>query len=213
MARYLGRQFRQIKTREQLQKEFLIKKIVRKVITETSDGLSYSGVENLKKDAAYLYVSNHRDIILDVAFLNCVIAEIGFATTEIAIGNNLLTNQLVEDLIRINRSFVVKRNLPLREQIEASKTLSKYINHSLGSGNSIWIAQREGRAKDGLDATNPAIIKMIHLSQRRKGIEFSDYINQLNLVPVAISYELDPLDCLKGWELHHCATRGEHKKT
>lgn len=212
VKRYLKRHLRGFTTREQFQKEFIIGKFLHWIIENTTDGITYSGTENLEKDKAYLYISNHRDIILDVAFLNYVMNEIDFGTTEIAIGDNLLTNQFVEDLIRINRSFIVKRGLPPRQQIEASKILSKYINFTMNQGNSIWIAQREGRAKDGSDATNPAVIKMIHLSQRRSGEDFSDYINRMNFVPVAISYELDPLDNLKGWELHRRSTRGEHKK-
>ncbi len=209
---FVKRQLKDITTREEFQKKLIIGKFMKWIIENTTKGLSFSGQENLKRDKAYLYISNHRDIVLDVAFISCVMTEIDFSTLEIAIGDNLLVNQFVEDLIRINRSFIVKRDLPPREQIAASIKLSKYMNYTMGEGNSIWIAQREGRAKDGEDLTNPAIIKMIYLSKRKSGIDFSEYINSLNIVPVAISYELDPLDTLKGWELYRKKTLGEHKK-
>jgi len=147
-----------------------------------------------------------------VAFITCAMVDAKLPFIEIAIGDNLLMNQFVEDLIRINRSFIVRRNLPPREQIGASLKLSRYINHTMNEGNSIWIAQREGRAKDGKDITNPAILKMIYLSERKSGKNFSEYINDLNVVPVSINYELDPLDNLKAWELYRKSTRGEHNK-
>jgi 1-acyl-sn-glycerol-3-phosphate acyltransferase len=209
---YLKRHLKGFENRHQFQHEFVLGQLVQWIIDHTTDGITFSGTEHLEKNVPYLYISNHRDIVLDVAFLSYVLKEIGLGTVEIAIGNNLLSNQFVEDLIRINRSFIVKRGLPPREQIEASKTLSRYINHTINQGNSIWIAQREGRAKDGSDATNPTVIKMIHLSQRRSGEPFPDYINRMNFVPIAISYELDPLDNLKGWELHRKSTRGTHQK-
>lgn len=209
---YVKKHLKGIKTRQEFQKKLIIGRFMKWIIDHTTNGMTYSGIENLKKDTAYLYISNHRDIVLDVAFISCVMTDIDFNTIEIAIGDNLLVNQFVEDLIRINRSFIVKRNLPPREQIAASITLSKYINYTMKEGNSIWIAQREGRAKDGEDLTNPAVIKMIYLSQRKSGVQFSEYINNINIVPVAISYELDPLDNLKGWELHRKKTRGSHEK-
>ena len=212
IKQYIRKHLRGINTRQEFQKKLIIGQFMKWVIEHTTRGMSYSGIENLRKDTAYLYISNHRDIVLDVAFISCVMDTIGFNTLEIAIGDNLLVNQFVEDLIRINRSFIVKRNLPPREQLAASITLSRYINYTMGEGNSIWIAQREGRAKDGADQTNPAVIKMIYMSQRKSGVQFSEYINNMNIVPVAISYELDPLDNLKGWELHRKSTKGSHTK-
>ncbi|MDR1894155.1 MAG: 1-acyl-sn-glycerol-3-phosphate acyltransferase [Spirochaetales bacterium] len=212
IKRFIKKQLRDVHSRLEFQKKFVIGVLMNWVITKTTQGLSFSGAGDLKKDEAYLYITNHRDIVLDVAFLSCVLDRMGFSTLEIAIGDNLMSNQFVEDLIRINRSFIVKRNLPPREQITASVKLSAYINDTLSRGNSVWIAQREGRAKDGDDLTNPAVIKMIYLSRRKSGISFQEFINGLNIIPVAISYEFDPLDNLKAWEIHHKESRGSHKK-
>ncbi|NEP83294.1 MAG: acyltransferase [Okeania sp. SIO3B3] len=203
---------RDIKTRNDFQQKLIIDKFMHWIIKNTTEGLSFSGHEKLRKDTAYLYISNHRDIVLDVAFLTCAVIDAKLPFIEIAIGDNLLLNQFVEDLIRINRSFIVRRNLPPREQIGASLKLSRYINHSLNQGNSIWIAQREGRAKDGRDVTNPAVLKMVYMSERKTVKNFSEYVNKINIVPVSISYELDPLDNLKAWELYRKENRGGHTK-
>lgn len=196
----LKTQFKTIKTIDEFQKKFTVHAFLKPLIKKTTAGVTQSGLESLSKDKAYVFISNHRDIVLDSAFLNCILVDYGFKIAQIAFGDNLLINETVSDLIRINKSFIVKRNLPLRQQIEASKHLSNYIYRVLSSGESIWIAQREGRAKDGNDITNPAIIKMLYLSQRSGGMNFSSYINFCNIVPVSISYELDPCDTLKGWE-------------
>ncbi|MBI9103631.1 MAG: 1-acyl-sn-glycerol-3-phosphate acyltransferase [Spirochaetales bacterium] len=212
IKQFIRKQMRGIKTREDFQQKLIIDKFMHWIIENTTNGLSFSGHEKLDRDTAYLYISNHRDIVLDVAFITCAMVDAKLPFIEIAIGDNLLMNQFVEDLIRINRSFIVRRNLPLREQIGASLKLSKYINHTMKEGNSLWIAQREGRAKDGKDLTNPAILKMLYLSERKSEKNFSEYINSMNLVPVSINYELDPLDNLKAWEIYRKETRGEHTK-
>ncbi len=195
------------------QKELVVGRLVQWIVDKTTDGVSCSGLEKLDRNKAYLFISNHRDIVLDATLINYFIVHEDFATTQIAFGDNLLINEFVSDLIRINKSFIVKRNLPPREQLQASITLSKYINHTLETGDSIWIAQKEGRSKDGADQTNPAVIKMFYLSQRKSGVEFSDFINKCKIVPVSISYELDPCDTLKGWEVHRKETREFIEKT
>ena len=195
------------------QKDLVVGRLVQWIVDKTTDGVSCSGLENLEKDQSYLYISNHRDIVLDASLINYFLVHADFATTQIAFGDNLLINEFVSDLIRINKSFIVKRNLPPREQLKASITLSKYINYTLETGDSIWIAQKEGRSKDGSDQTNPAVIKMFYLSQRKSGVEFSDFINKCRIVPVSISYELDPCDTLKGWEIHRKETRDVGEKT
>jgi 1-acyl-sn-glycerol-3-phosphate acyltransferase len=196
----LKKKFKTIKTIDDFQKEITVRAFLKPLIRNTTAGVTQSGLEALPRDRAYIFMSNHRDIVLDSALLNCVLLDHGFKIAQIAFGDNLLINDTVSDLIRINKSFIVKRNLPLRQQIEASKHLSSYINHVLKDGESIWIAQREGRSKDGNDTTNPAIVKMFHLCQRSGGMDFSSYVNFCNIVPVSISYELDPCDTLKGWE-------------
>jgi hypothetical protein len=176
--------------------------IIEKVLDSTSDGLTFSGADALEADngRGFLFISNHRDIILDPALLVYAYCRSGYKPVQSAVGDNLFTTPFVTDLLKANRSFVVKRNLPRREQLKASKELSAYIWHQIKSGQVIWIAQREGRAKDGNDFTNPAMLSMLHLSER-KDIPFSDFINQINIVPVSISYEYDPCDELKAREL------------
>jgi hypothetical protein len=171
------------------------------MVNKTISELTYSGLENINPGKRYLFISNHRDIVLDAALANFSMTKNNLPTFEIAFGDNLLVSDLVTDLIRINKSFIVKRNQQPREQLNSTIILSKYIWYTLHANDSVWIAQREGRAKDGEDMTNPAIIKMFFLSQRKGGLEFSDFINQLRIVPLAISYEFDPCDRLKAREL------------
>ena len=180
-----------------------VKRYISRMIRHTTDGFSVSGLEDLDKDAAYLFISNHRDIVLDPAFLNYALYKDQRETLRIAIGDNLLAKPYVSDLMRLNKSFIVKRSVTApREMLSNFKTLSTYIQHSLlVDNNPIWIAQAEGRAKDGNDKTAPAIIKMIAMSKSDEE-SFSDFINKIKLVPVAISYELDPNDRAKAKELY-----------
>ncbi|MDC7126340.1 MAG: 1-acyl-sn-glycerol-3-phosphate acyltransferase [Spirochaetales bacterium] len=201
------------KTIAEFQEKFSIGRLVKWIVDKTTNGISSSGIDKLEKGTSYLFISNHRDIVLDSALINNFLVHEGFPTTHIAFGDNLLINDFIGDLIRINKSFIVKRNLPPREQIAASIKLSKYINKTLENGETIWIAQKEGRSKDGADQTNPAVIKMFYLSQRKSGVEFSDFIKKCRIIPVSISYELDPCDTLKGWEVHRKETRENVEKT
>lgn len=176
---------------------FFLPKIVEKSVT----AFTHSGAEKLENDQAYLYVSNHRDIILDCALIDLALAQADQMLMEMAIGDNLLTNQFVTDLFKLNGGIVVKRTLPLREKYLESLRLSAYFVESISERNqSIWVAQKSGRSKDGIDETNPAIIKMLHLSQKRKGVSFSEVIKLSRIVPVAVSYEYDPLDVNKAAE-------------
>ena len=209
---FLRWNLRGITTVREFQHRIAINKLLNMVIKGTITDLSASGIENLDPKKAYLFITNHRDIVLDSALLNKVLTSNGYETTQIAFGNNLLINETASDLIRINKSFIVIRNLPMREQIKATIKLSNYIFQTLKNGDSIWIAQREGRAKDGNDETNPSIIKMLFLSQRKKGVKFEDFIKICNIVPVSLSYEYDPCDKLKGWELHRKKKHGTHVK-
>ena len=180
----------------------IIKTVIGKLVKKTTHDLTFSGIENLDKNKRYLFVSNHRDIVLDPALTNYMMTKNDLPTFEIAFGDNLLVNNLVTDLIRINKSFIVKRNHPTpRKQLEATIVLSKYIWYTINNIDSVWIAQREGRAKDGNDQTNPAVIKMFFLSQRKGGLPFNEFIKRLNIVPIAVSYEFDPCDRLKAREL------------
>jgi hypothetical protein len=184
------------------------------MIEDSTAGFTVSGLEYLDPDKAYLFMSNHRDIALDPAFTSYALFNNGFDTARIAIGDNLLTTPYVSDLMRLNKSFIVKRSARgPREILKGYRTLSAYIRHSLQVESvSIWIAQREGRAKDGCDRTEPAIIKMLAISRDKQSESFADYIRGLNIVPVSISYELDPCDTLKATELHMLAEQGSYEK-
>jgi len=175
--------------------------------------LTVSGLEKLDKHGAYLFISNHRDIAMDPAFVNWVLYHNDCNTLRIAIGDNLLTKPFVSDLMRLNKSFIVNRSAKApREKLKAAKYLSSYIHHSIcNEHSSIWIAQREGRAKDGCDKTNSAVLGMIALN-KPKTEALTDYIRKLRIVPISISYELDPCDAAKARELYLQRTEGSYQK-
>lgn len=172
------------------------------MIKTTTSELSSSGLDSLDLSQPHLFISNHRDIALDPAFVSYILHHSGQDTVQIAIGDNLLTKPWVSDLMRLNRSFIVKRSASTkRDKLKNSRELSAYIHHAITElGDHIWIAQREGRAKDGVDLTNAALISMLSLN-RSKSQPFSEFIKQLNIVPVSISYEFDPCDEAKANEL------------
>jgi 1-acyl-sn-glycerol-3-phosphate acyltransferase len=191
-------QLRMIRKIKQLQGTFVYD-LLRWIINKTSDGLQCTGFENLDKTKPYLFISNHRDIILDAALLNYLIFEKGMNTTQIAIGNNLLLYEWIEHAVKLNRAFIIKRNLPPRELMEASQKVSHFIRKSITEDNlSVWIAQREGRTKDGFDKTQESVLKMLNMSNKKS---FSDGFNELNIVPVSISYEIEPCGLAKMKEL------------
>lgn len=181
-------------------------------IERATDGVTYTGVEQFKSGTAYLFLANHRDIVMDPAFVNYAVYHAGLPTPRIAIGDNLLQKPFVSDMMRLNKSFIVHRSISgRREKLAAYQLLSAYINHSIrNDGASIWIAQAEGRAKDGDDRTDSAILKMFHMS--RKDEPFGAVIQSLNLSPVSISYEYDPCDQAKARELFIRATTGSYSK-
>lgn len=184
-----------------------------KALDDTITELSVSGLESLNKNSSYLFISNHRDIVMDPALVNLVIFNAGFSTLRIAIGDNLLTKPFASDLMRLNKSFIVKRSAKSpREKFKAAKILSNYINHSvLQDGENVWIAQREGRAKDGFDKTNSAIISMLSLS-KPKPQPLGEFISEARIVPVSISYEYDPCDAEKARELYLKDKDGAYEK-
>ena len=180
----------------------LVKPRLDRVVAATSV-FSSAGIEKLDPTQSYLFVSNHRDIAMDSAYANIVLVTHGHRTAQVAIGDNLLQKPWVSDLMRINKSFIVKRSLSgPKQQLAASKQLAGFIRESISENlGPIWIAQREGRAKDGDDCTEAAVLKMVSLS-RDKRIETADQIlGKLNIVPITIAYELDPCDVLKAQEL------------
>lgn len=173
-------------------------------------GITMTGVENINKKGAYLYISNHRDIILDSALLDYKMIEHGIDTVEIAIGDNLLLYPWIEDLVRVNKSFIVKRGLSARQILESSQRLSAYIKHTITDKNqSIWIAQREGRSKDSNDRTQESLLKMFNMAGEGS---FTDNLSLLNICPVTISYQYDPCDFLKAKEFQQKRDNPDFKK-
>jgi glycerol-3-phosphate O-acyltransferase len=169
---------------------------VRKVLEKSSDGLTTSGFERLEKNTSYLFISNHRDIILDTSLLNVCLFDHGLVMTASAIGDNLVKRDFMNTLAKLNRNFLVQRGLSPRELLQSSKLLSEYIGQLLLRENrSVWIAQREGRTKDGNDATHTGVLKMLAMGSDETNV--MDYFKKIKIVPVSISYEYDPTDALK----------------
>jgi 1-acyl-sn-glycerol-3-phosphate acyltransferase len=169
---------------------------IQKVLEKSSDGLSTSGFEKLQKNTSYLFISNHRDIILDTSLLNAALFEHGLVMTASAIGDNLVKKAFLLTLAKLNRNFLVQRGLSPRELLQSSKLMSAYIWQLLLRENrSVWIAQREGRTKDGNDTTHPGVLKMLAMASDEPNL--TDYFKKIKVVPVSISYEYDPTDALK----------------
>ena len=169
---------------------------LKKVLEKSSDGLSTSGFEKLQKNTSYLFISNHRDIILDTSLLNACLFEHGLVMTASAIGDNLVKRDFMNTLAKLNRNFLVQRGLSPRELLQSSKLMAEYIGQLLLRENrSVWIAQREGRTKDGNDATNSGVLKMLGMGSDEDNL--MDYFKKIKVVPVSISYEYDPTDALK----------------
>jgi hypothetical protein len=173
-------------------------------------GIKLNGLERIDLSKSYLYISNHRDIILDSAFLCGKFIEKNMDTVEIAIGDNLLIFPWIEDLVRVNKSFIVKRGLSARQVLESSQRLSAYIDYTIHEKHqSIWIAQREGRAKDSNDRTQESLLKMFNMNGSGS---FTENLSTLNICPLSISYEYDPCDFLKAKEMQQRHENPEFKK-
>lgn len=173
---------------------------VKKVLEKSSNGLSTGGFEQLEPNTAYLFISNHRDIILDTSLLNACLYEHSLVLTTSAIGDNLIQKPFLHILSKLNRNFAIKRGLQGRALLESSQLASAFIKKSLLNENrSVWTAQREGRTKDGNDATHKGVLKMLTLAE--DGPDQFSYFEKINVVPISISYEYDPTDVLKMPEL------------
>ncbi len=169
---------------------------VQKVLEKSSEGLTTSGFDTLEKNTSYLFISNHRDIILDTSLLNVCLFDHGLVMTASAIGDNLVKKEFLLKLSKLNRNFLVQRGLPPRELLQSSKLMAEYIGQLLLRENrSVWIAQREGRTKDGNDATHSGVLKMLGMGSDEANL--MDYFKKIKIVPVSISYEYDPTDALK----------------
>ena len=190
-----------------------VAKYLHRLIKKSTDGFTFNGLDKLDLTKPTLFISNHRDIALDPALINLALHKVNVDTVEIAIGDNLLSQPWLSDLMRLNKSFIVKRNeKSKRAMLSASKDLSRYIHYTLTENvHNVWIAQRAGRAKDGLDRTNSALISML-LFNKDKQQAMSEYLAQLNIVPVSISYQYDPCDRDKAKELATIAQHGSYQK-
>ena len=196
---YLRQVLKSIKSIDEFQ-TLVMSKAVEWVLSNTAHNFSYDGIGNIKKiPGKFVALANHRDIILDPAITQVVLYRNGFPMTEIAVGSNLLSNKYVEYLIRSNRMIKVIRGINARTLYLSSQVLSKYIREQVTSGkSSIWIAQREGRAKNGIDITEQGLLKMLDMSGTK---DFTSNFEELNILPLSISYEYEPCDILKAREL------------
>ena len=200
-----------IYTIDDYQKVF--KSLMENVVQQSISTFSVNGIENLNQKDSHLFISNHRDISLDAALLALNLYQSGFKTFNIAVGNNLMEETWASDLFRLNKSFIIQRSGGSKKEIYSGLSLaSQFIHQSIFQDNtSVWIAQKQGRAKDGIDETDPALLKMIHLSER-KSQHTAHYFNTLKVVPVSISYEYDPNDQLKARELDLLQANSEYLK-
>lgn len=203
--------YRKIFNRDQLQD--LLGRYVAYVIRTTTAGLTVSGIEHLPQNEPCLFISNHRDICLDSAFIVYTLRKYGFQRPQLAVGDNLLQDGFAKDVMRMNRSFMVVRNAEsARAQYEALIKTSRYIRRTLEQGESVWIAQSQGRSKDGANTTDPAVLKMFMLAYRSEFRDFDTWLSRVNLTPVTLTYELDPCAPRKANELYIRDSTGSYKK-
>ena len=189
-----------LKTVDEFQAK-VMSNVIQKIISDTSRDLTYSDVERFKDNKKHLLVSNHRDILLDSAIIQLIFFVNGIQTSEMAVGDNLITDVFIEDIARSNKMIKVERNKNPRDFYNSSMLLSHYIRETITSGrSSVWIAQRNGRTKDGNDMTEQGLLKMFDMSAPSG--DFVEDFNDLSIVPVSISYEYEPCDLLKAKELY-----------
>jgi len=194
---FLKNVLKQIKTIDQFQ-VLVMQRFVRWVLEHTAKNFSYDGISNIDTSKKFLALSNHRDIIMDPAITQLVLYTNGIPMTEIAVGDNLITNEAIEYLIRSNRMVKVVRGISARELYLSSQLLSKYIRLNITEQrSSIWLAQRQGRTKNGYDVTEQGLLKMLDMSGTG---DFQSNFEALNIIPMSISYEYEPCDILKARE-------------
>lgn len=199
------------KTKEEFQAK-MIYPVVTMLGARVSSSIKGDNWDNIDKSVEHLFLSNHRDIVLDAGLLNILRHKEGFKTTEIAIGDNLLIHPWIDKLVRLNKSFIVRRGLSIKERLVASKHLSEYIHYAIQTKKeSVWVAQREGRAKNSDDRTQDSLLKMLALYPDDK--PFLESLKELNLIPLSISYEYDPCDYLKAKEFQQKRDDPDFKKS
>lgn len=186
---------------------------VGRLLAKTATDVVVRGLDQMNPQQGHLWISNHRDIAMDPTLINYSLHNAGWPTSRIAIGDNLLSHPDVGDVMRLNKSFIVKRNITnKREKLAALQQLSNYIRHTLDEQESVWIAQREGRAKNAIDMTDTAVLKMMALHGRERKESFAESMGHLRPVPVCIQYEWDPCDVMKARELVAKARYGTYSK-
>lgn len=206
----IAAQMRQCKTNLDFQKAFFYK-LLKDLVQKCAKGLELDCSAIKDKSLNYTFISNHRDIVLDSAFLCVLLIENGMNTVEIAIGDNLLIYPWIKKIVRINKSFIVKRGLGLREQLKSSMLMSSYMHYAISQKHeNIWIAQRQGRAKDSNDRTQDSILKMMVMGGEG---DIFDRLKEMNLVPLSLSYEFDPCDYLKAKEAQQKRDDANFKKS
>lgn len=206
----LAQKMRACRTKLDFQKTFCYG-LLWKLSEDYTDGLSLDHTALPDKKQAYTYLTNHRDIILDSGFLSILLVDQGMDTVEIAIGDNLLIYPWIKKFVRVNKSFIVQRGLTMRQMLESSARMSRYIHHTiLDKNQSVWIAQREGRAKDSNDRTQDSVLKMLAMGGEGDVI---DRLMEINIAPMGISYEYDPCDFLKAQEFQLKRDVEGYKKT
>lgn len=209
-AEYFLRTLAPINTIDDFQREVIVT-ILTAIEHKSCSDVVLLGSEKISKEKGALFITNHRDIVLDSALLNMHLYFKGFNTSQIAIGNNLLIQPWIEHAVRLNKSFIVRRDGSIKQQLLISKNLSEYIRYVISERkDSVWLAQREGRAKDSNDVTQPSIIKMLNMSSKAT---FSESINELNITPIAINYEFDACDFLKAKEFQQKRDNPQFKKS
>ena len=199
-----------VKTFVSFQKEFMYPAI-KTILGKTSSGLSHTGIHHLNKNKTYLFVANHRDILLDSAILQVLLYENGFNTAKISFGDNLIGNDFIAEFSKLNQMFSVLREGSARELYDESIKLSTYIRDTVSKKNaSIWLAQRNGRTKDGIDQTQTGLLKMLNMSGKS---EFTENFSELNIIPLSVSYEYEPCDYLKVQELYLSSLHAKYIKS
>lgn len=193
--------------------QIALEPLLANILKRTTETFTVSGLQALDPSQSYVFLSNHRDIAMDPAFVNWALHHGGFETVRIAIGDNLIKKPFVGDLMRLNKSFIVKRSVSgPREMLKTYTGLSNYIRDSIDQGHSVWIAHREGRAKDGIDQTDPAILKMLAMAGKARGESAAEALTALHIIPVSISYEFDPCAGSKARELTLTESQGHYQK-
>lgn len=209
-AEYFLRTLPEMKTIDDFQRIVIIP-VLMAIEHKTCTSVTLNGSEKINKEKGALYLTNHRDIVLDSAFLNIHLYLKGFNTSQIGIGNNLLIQPWIEHAVKLNKSFIVRRNGSIKEQLLISKNLSEYIRYVITERkDAVWLAQREGRAKDSNDVTQSSIIKMLNMSSK---LSFVESVNELNITPIAINYEFDACDFLKAKEFQLKRDNPQYKKS